>query len=458
MLKVSSSVAFGSLLAACTAPSTATQAPPSATNTSAPVLPTTAPTAVPVKLGGKVVVMYAPEELSEDMQKAFMADNSDIQIELVQNDLTRFFAMSAAGNAPDLFRSIAPWVPEFLARGLLNDLTPYFLASTILKEADLASANNAYRGNGPLEIGSGKIWGMAKDWSPEFMLFANIAHFEEAGLPVPDDKKPLTYVEIMDIGKKLTKTEGERTLRWGYGHGQVQPVWINALAEKNASLFSADYKSFSLTDHADAKELLQYFYDIAAQNLVASPVNPSPNGWVGGDFPAGVVSLAQMGFWFNMMAEGENYKGKVKALPAPTWAGVRRDPGAYLTGMMMSSKTQVPDAAWRIFEWFMGGQPAKDRASSGWGVPSLNSLMPLIPEASDFQKQAKAVLIDELKYAGDPVRWNPYIVNGGQALEDSWGKNLKSALEKEITFDQLLQNMEQDVNQAIQDGIDQIGQ
>ncbi|MEA3335542.1 MAG: extracellular solute-binding protein [Chloroflexota bacterium] len=146
----------------------------------------------PEPASGTVVVMHFRHELTEEMEAQFEDDHPGIEIEFADaSEQTRFFAMYAAGSPPDLYRIQAPSIPQFLARGILYDLTPYFEASELINIDDLAAFNKYYMAEGPLETGSGKICGMCKDASPDMTIFANKAHFEEAGLPVPDPDSPV---------------------------------------------------------------------------------------------------------------------------------------------------------------------------------------------------------------------------------------------------------------------------
>jgi multiple sugar transport system substrate-binding protein len=125
------------------------------------------------------------------------------------------------------------------------------------------------------------------------------------------------------------------------------------------------------------------------------------------------------------------------------------------TGMVMANVTQVPDAAWKVFEWYNGREPAVDRAKSGWGVPALKSMYDLMPTQTPFQQQAQRVLREEFKYTEFTLQFNPYI--GASTVFDSWAKNLDQALRDQITFDQLLENVEAEVNTAIKEGIERMG-
>jgi multiple sugar transport system substrate-binding protein len=456
MLKVSFGALAGSILVSCQpAPAPAVNSQPKQDDT-APQVNTEA-TAAPNKLEGNIVVMHFLHEFTEDTITGYTADHPGVTIEVVDGtDLTRFYAMYAAGTPPDLVRVQAPSVPQFLARKLLYDLTPYFETSQTLKMSDLMPANDYYKAESPLKVGTGKIYGMVKDFSPDLTLFAYKPAFEAAGLPIPDDTKSLSYAEIADLSRKVMKKEGDRILMFGFGYegGWQDRYWMVQLSELNQSLYSEGYDKMILTDNEEARKVVQYYFDIAKEDLTYSSLNPSPGGWMGNDFTAGQLAFIQYGFWFSAMAEGEETKGQVMMLPAPNWAGVHKDPTMTATGMVMTSASQNPDAAWSIFEYYNGGQPAVDRAKSGWGVPGLKSMLDMIPKETEFQKQANKVLDSELALNDPPIQFNPFL--GEQQVPNSYSKFVEQALKGEITFDQMLKGIEDETNDAIKDGIGSI--
>ncbi len=331
------------------------------------------------------------------------------------------------------------------------DLTPYFEASSVLRLDDLMPANNYYKAESPMKIGSGKIYGMCKDFSPDFTVFAYKKAFEDAGASVPDPAKPPTYAELAELAKKVAKKEGDRVLMWGYGYDDawIDRIWMNCLAELGQSLYSEDFTKVIIGGNEETLKLAQYYFDLAKENLTVNPINPSPNGWAGGDFTAGLLAMMQYGFWYSAMAETDTTQGQVVMLPGPTWAGQRRDPTMTATGMVMSAASKNPDAAWVVFEWFNGGQPALDRAASGWGVPALKSMLKLVPQETDFQKQCFQILEGELALETPPLQFNPYL--GETEFSNSWKMHLEQALRENITFDQMITNIEGDINTAIAD-------
>ncbi len=451
MLKLSGTLAASAALGACTATPAPTAAPtqPAAVATQAP---TQAPAA---RATGHVVMMHKVQqgEMTEDMRKQFESEYPGVTLEVVEDDLTRFFAMYAAGNPPDLVRVQAPSIPPWLARGMLYDLTPYFTASTVLKPADLAPANDYYKAEDPLHVGSGKLYGMCKDWSPDFTLFFYKPAFEAKQVSLPDTSKPLTYQQMADLGKQLAAFEGDRITMFGFDYPDnwIDRIWMNILGETGDLLYSPDYTKINLKGSDKTRQIVQYFFDHVKAKLGAvGAIVPSPH-WIGDDFTKGFVASIMYGYWFSGMAESDVTSGKVVFAPSPTWGGARRDPTMTATGMVMAAVTKVPDAAWQAFEWYNGGKPAQDRAGSGWGVPPLKSWYDKMPKTNAFQQQVQTVLASELALATQPLQFNPYL--NETAVSNAWLQYLEQALKGTITFDDLLTNLENDVNTAIQDGI-----
>jgi multiple sugar transport system substrate-binding protein len=382
-----------------------------------------------------------------------------VRVYRINTDLVQLVAMSAAGNPPDIYRVQAADIPSFLTRKMVKDLTDVFRGSSLIKVDDLADANKNYWYDG-LNPGKGKIYGMVKDWSPDMTLFANKKLFDAAGVAVPSDEKALTYQEIAELAQKLTKKSGDRIEVVGFGyHNQwfdrIVEVQLN---EKGASLWAPDFSAIKLTS-PEAKEALQYWFDMDKKNVDFNPLNPATS-WPGDQFTKNQVALTQYGYWFSAMAESDATKGSVVNLPSPTWGPQHKSPTITATGGVVHDKTKVFDDAWKLYEWFMAGDPSVERAKSGWGVPALKSQFKLMPAESPFQKQVQKVLQKELTMSDVAIRFNPYIGTSEtisrNTFNSSYFKGLESALKGQTTFDQLLANVEKEVNAAIKEGMDRL--
>jgi multiple sugar transport system substrate-binding protein len=459
MLKMAGGAAAGSLLAACSQQGLQviqTVEVVKEVQVEVTAEPPVAPALLSGTIEGHVVVMHLPHEFTEDHIALLEEEHPGVTAEVVQEDQTRFFAMYAAGTPPDLLRLQAPNIPQYLARNLLYDLTPFFEVSTMLNLDDLAPANDYYKAYSALDIGDGPIYGMTKDYSPDHTIFVYKPLFEEAGLDVPDDTKALSYQEIAELSEALTTFDGDRTLTFGYGYDAawVDRFWMNMLAELDKGLFSEDFTKIVLLEDEANLEVARYYYDLAANKLSQSSINPSPAGWFGTDFTQGILAMAQYGFWFGAMAESDVTAGEVIMLPGPTWSGARRNPTITATGMIMTAATEAPEAAWTVFEFYNAGPPAVERAASGWGVPALKSLYDQMPNNTEYEQQKLRVLLDELTLDSSPLQFNPFL--GATTVADSWNTQLDRTLNGEITFEDALANVEAEVNAAIQDGVDRI--
>ena len=422
------------------------------------------------KSAAEVSMMMWAGELSDDEIKQYNTDHAPYKLSRLDPDQVRYYAMLAAGNPPDIYRLQAPEVPGLLARGIPLDLTPFFETSKYLKIDDLSAANNFYKGDSPLDIGKGKIWGMVKDWSPDCTIWVNKLIFQKAGLTPPPDDKPITYDEVFQFAQKLTKKEGDRILIWGLGveWGWVERFWEVWLEANGKTLFSNDFSKFLFQGNEDAMKTAKWHFDLAKNNYVQNPLSPSPRGWIGPDFLAGQIAMVQYGFWYSGMVtgtantetgmEGEN-KGQAIMIPAPIWGdkGKRISTTITATGSICSRITKNPDATWDVFQWYNGQEPAITRSKGGWGVPGLLSLYKNIPEYNEERKQVKRVLMEEIKVSDWVVRFNPFLKGGEPAaIGASWAAYFERTLKGEFSFEQMVGNIQKEIDVAIKEGMDRI--
>lgn len=412
--------------------------------------------------------MMNDAELTPPEIEQFGEANPGIKITRVEPDATKYFASLAAGTPPDIFRLQAPQFPLLLARNIPLNLQAYIDVSDVIDADDLASANNYYRSSGgALDIGSGDVYGMVKDWSPDLTIWANLDQFEEVGLPTPSTTEPLSYEEVRAFGEQLALFDGDRSVRRGFDTNipWVERFWMVWLEGLGQSLFTEDFTKIDLVENEAARDAVRYHYELAADKVSSSPINPSPS-WPGQDFANGELAIVQYGFWFSggltLWASDEIKQkideGRMVMLPSPTWKGVKRGPTITATGSIVTGVTEHPDEAYRVFEWYNALEPAQNRAASGWGVPALKSMFADIPREGTYRAQVWSVLETELEFAETTVRFNPYLQGGEPGVVASlFLQFYEQALNGEITFDELLVKLESESNIAIQDGIDQIG-
>ena len=263
-------------------------------------------------------------EVSDDEVKEFEKNNPDIKIQLEVIDPQKLAAQFATNDAPDLIRAQgAIDLTSYVEKGLAMDLTPYLEKSQVLKEDDFLPPVNLFRFDGKVQ-GQGPLYGMPKDWSPDFTIFYNKTLFDAAGVKVPDSKTPLTWNALMDLAKKLTLKEGGKVKQYGL----AMPVKTQAdlpsimeyLASKGVKVFSDDMKTTDFTK-PEVKEAVSLWVDAVKNNLGNNNVNQDPATWGGDLFMNNKAAMIMEGYWFSGMIRGDE---KMKThlddfgmLPAP---------------------------------------------------------------------------------------------------------------------------------------------
>jgi multiple sugar transport system substrate-binding protein len=423
--------------------------------------------AIPRRGQSATTVVVMSQELTTGAGNAGTPSTSDfealhpnIKIELLAVDPAKFQAMMAAGQPPDIWRTQAPLVPQWAKRGQLLNLDKYLRASDLIHTSQLTPANDYYRYKGG-KIGVGPRYGMCKDWSPDETVWLNTSLFKGTGLHVPGPTDHWTYDDLWEIALKLKSKH--KSLKWildvANGYAWIDRHVMVQLASIGKSLYPKDFSHINLTKNPAAMEAFHYSFRYSQHKLDLGPENPNPDGWSGPGFvkPAPAVAMTQYGYWFLGMItdSGGPIVKNAQMVPAPRWKhGKHLDPTITATGWVISAQTKNPDAAWTVFEWYMGGKPARDRAGIGWGVPAQRSLFDRLPETNRVQRNAKKTLLHELKSSHVTLQYNPNLVGlaDNTAVATAYQKYLADAAKGKMSFNDFMKKVEADTNRAIKVG------
>jgi multiple sugar transport system substrate-binding protein len=404
-----------------------------------------------------VTLMTNNGEISNADIADFESKHPNINIQWIVTDGPRFQAMMAAGTPPDLFRVQAPLVPQFAKRNQIKNLDSYFAQSDLIHPADLTPANNYYRFDGKT-VGKGPRYGMVKDWSPDLTVFVRTDILKGLKIEIPGPTDRWTYDDLWQMAVKIKQAKKAKwVLDVANSLGWIDRVVMTLLASEGAKpLYTADFSKMNLTKNPAAMQIFKYFYRYSQQKMDLGPENPDPDGWSGAAFNAGTCSMTQYGFWFSgQVSSDKKAPANTRLLTAPRWKnGKYIDPTITATGWVMAEATKHPDEAWTVFEWYMGGKPARDRAGIGWGVPAQKSLFDRIPQTNTFQKNAYKTLLHELPRSNVTLQFNPNLIglNDLTAAAQSYIKNLPDALGGHMSFGKLMSTVESDTNRAIAAG------
>jgi multiple sugar transport system substrate-binding protein len=408
---------------------------------------------------GKTVtltVMYKNNELKKEHIADFEAKHPGIKISFIEFDETRLNAMLASNEPPDFVRAPAVGSAANNLQGLTTALDPYLEKSTVLKKDNLLPVNDSFRWDGE-RTGQGPYYGISKDWSQDATLWYNRALFEEAGIQPLSTTEPISYDELLEIAKKLTRKSGGKTQVYGLGvewaWGLSSPIFMMIL-QQGGQVYNADLTETDMTT-PQALRALTWYVDFAKAGVGPTSLDPAPDGADLSLFLARRMAITQDGYWYggNFVEESDEIKNNVAMAPAPVMGDKRISPTYVGWGAMIPAKARHKDEAWKLMEYFMAGPPSEERAKSGWGLPSLKSQLSLLPQELPYQKQAYQTTQAELEYAGQ-LPDSPYMTGGG------WGpvldKHVTRAIKKEITVDAACKAITDEINKLLKQGKDQI--
>jgi len=419
--------------------------------------------AVGVVFGQKktVTFMCIETDLPKDFVDKFNAANPDINLVRTEEDWTKWTADAMAGSASDLIRMGTGTDTAYYAkRGLLYDMTKMIQASKIVKMDDIDKAGNAaYQFDGN-DFGKGAWYGLTKDYNNIGCLTYNKEMFKAAGVAFLSETKPITYYdELYNLAKKLTKKESSgKVTVWGY---DVYNDWVQFLVSDMATAqgisFYGDAKKSVMNNDPKLKDLWKYWTRFQVEDISSNLRNPN-SGWQGSAFQSDRIAIAQLGYWFGaQMQSNKGYETKYGWAPTPiVRTGAKRSTNTLgATGIVMYAKTKVPKEAFRVWEWYIGGDYGLERARTGWGIPALLSMRKYLPEDNAYNKSRKAIAFDDAKYF---TAWqaSPYII--WKPFSTAYGKHLDDLVKGTITADKFTDLMFADVNVDLKAGREELGE
>ncbi len=396
-------------------------------------------------------VMYSTAEIPAKDIATFEQQNPGVKINLIAYDPIRLSTMFASGNPPDFIRTQgAPDILNQVSRGLALDLTSYFAKSTILNPSGLAPINDVYRWDGKTQ-GQGARYGAVKDWSQDGTLWYNAALFSKAGVKPLSGTDPVSYDELLAIGKQLTVRSGNRFQVYG-----LDPAWgflvqgklIQMLAQEGKSLWNSDYTQVDFTT-PEARKAIKWYVDWAQARVGPSPIDPYSG--TSDPFFAGRKAIVQYGYWYHgdVVANVPKLLPQIAFAPAPLWGSKRVSACWAGTGAWIPQRTPNKDLAWKFMEYFMGGLPAYERASGGWGLPAVEKYRPAVPNTTSFDKRTNAVQANESKYL-TILHYSPYI--GNDAMEAAIVKYIEPVMHGKASLDSGIRDLQSAVNQLLARG------
>lgn len=398
-----------------------------------------------------VSVMYQSNEFTPEMVEAFEAENPDIKIDFIEFDQTRLNAALTAGDPPDLVRGSAS--ANLFARGLVAPLDDYIADSEVISEDDLLPVNDRWRWDGE-RSGQGELYGIVKDWSADTSIWQNTAVLEAAGVEPFSTTDRTDWDTLLEVAGKLKDAGVQYPLgiEWQWG---ITTLFTTQIAQQGGEFFNEDLTEVDLQT-PEAERAFDWLVEYGKSGVGVTTLNPLPDGSDVSTFQAGNMGMTMTGYWLggNLVGdESAELRDTAQLIPTPTWgediASVAGGVGAWIP-----SASDAKDEAWRVMEYFLGGEPAVERAKSGWGLPALESLWDDLPAEFPFQVAAA----ETAKVEADAVLTlpdSPYL--DGSVFITALDSEVISVINGEKSTPEALESLETTLNDALAQGKDQLG-
>lgn len=378
------------------------------------------------------------------------------------------------GNEPDVFFMEGGMIESFIKDGLLLDLQPYIESSEVFTEAELWDSNDYYRYDGATDrMGSGDLYAVVKDLTPDFMMIYNKDHIdeydeehavslaEEVGYPrgtgenaaYPSENVAMSWAQCTKMCRLLTEFDGKNNIT-RYGTTLDQVPWKHVMEWIQMSgdtLFTGDMKHLNITSQA-VIDAFQYFVNFQSGSTQSAA--PVASGSIGGGegFKNGDISVVWNGRWAWQSYGWYDVDFEIGVAPPPTPDGGEEIYCATtMIAQSVSATTKYPEIAWAFIEYYMTAG-MRNYVETGYNIPGNKTIAygDFLEVSDPYQKELNEYFIEYLENAS-PLIYSFYIdqsrVEGifGDYIPRVWAENEKDRL----TLSQALQKCAEEIDQVI---------
>lgn len=380
------------------------------------------------------------QEVFRQLVKTFNQNNPDIVIEytpIPDDYVTKLNTMIAGGTPPDI-----AYIPDgnfsaFAPRGALVNLQPFVDASTVIDPENIwDTALGRYRYDPETRtFGTGDIYALPKDIGPT-VLYINKDLFAAAGVPLPDPNVPLTWDEIVEIGRQITvDANGRHPGEEGFDINTVEvfgvgDIWFeNAVYGNGGQIVSEDGRTF-VADMPETVAAVQWIADLTHRHQVHPTSQQTSSQSIGQMFEAGRVAINSNGRWatttyrntlpfdWDVIPNPVGPSGQLYAMADDCaftgWSG------SVGIGIIADSNgEQNAEQAFRFIEFIAGAEGQTEQAALGFQIPNqidlANSDVFLQPD----QKPENAEVFLDAARCERPGPWTQTPLYG-QWFDDNW--------------------------------------
>jgi multiple sugar transport system substrate-binding protein len=327
---------------------------------------TPVPAAPPTPDANQTTVLFAADEYEmasyNDLIKAFEKDNPGIKIKTISiNEILGLgpLATSLPDDADERLAAGADVISAAggnagpIDKGLVRDLKPFMDADTTFKSDDfIAGALEQFQRKGG-------TWGVPTSAEFQFVTFDK-ALFDKAGVKYPE--AGWTWDDFTAKAKALTVRDGDTTAQWGF----IEPFpnhWRFIVSRVKSMIDRSTDPATPRFDQPDVRAAVQWYTDLYLKDKV-TPYFPPPEGQVSALNLPESYKLVQAGKAAMSTDSGLSWQIRkqqnknLSLAPLPIDKANDRTSPMFASGLVMSSGTTKPEAAWRWMSFLSQQAPA----------------------------------------------------------------------------------------------------
>lgn len=399
---------------------------------------------------GKVTLQFMGWEASpletESVKKGlttFMSKNPNIKVEYTPvpgaQYTSKLLTMMAGNAAPDVFFCGTGDYRSFQERRVLLDLTGYFEKEFKIDEF-IPSSVEIMRING-------HIYGVSScTVSP--VLYYNKDIFDKAGLPYPPSNpdKAWTWEEFVDVAKKLTIKDGDKTTQFGaYGLENFY-MTTAAILENGGKVFNDDI-SKCLLNTPETKQVLQAILDlrkkegVSPEAIVMEKIGMRPAQML----QSGKLAMLVDGSW--ALQELAQMKFPVGVGVLPKFKEALTHGQAHVHAAWI--KTPNPQQAWTLISFLSSEEYQIDLIKAGLWMPNRRSLYTEEGIAKWYNKDVHPEGFKELVPYFEKAQAWPQALNSKAKVNDIINDELEGFWYDNKPIDEVLARVEQRANEEL---------
>jgi len=314
----------------------------------------TASAAEPTTLTWYVIRTEAELPFWLEMADNFMRHNQHLTVNVmneVSGGVAKLTTMVASGVAPDIVRGETNWMPDYAAKGLFVDLTPY-----VSRDRAHLKLQEFPRQVLDAFVFDGLHYAMPQVVSGLVYNY-NTVMFADAGLNAP--QPGWTWDDLLTISKRLTRTDADGHITT-YGLGLDTSIHHDIYAfmlQNDGHHFTADRQEI-IIDQPEAVEAIDFAQSLVNQHQVAR--------W-GKAVESGVDAAEFTGPW------RRGHYNTVKDLQwdvAPLPQRKRAVTSLYVGGLAILSDSKNHETSWSLIKYLTGTEAQHIWAKNGQSCPA----------------------------------------------------------------------------------------